>query len=143
MGKYFAVGDCRSAWTLALVPGAALADAGVTRSAQGEPLSAWIAIACVVVLALAVAGLFLSIWHHRRAAAPNAKHFHRSLAVELAWTAVPVLILVLAAYPATHSTLTNGLLAAKTPAPPAAPQLAATDRTGELGGPDALAARMQ
>lgn len=143
MGKHFAVGDCRGAWTLALMPGAALADAGVMRSAQGEPLGAWIAIACVVVLALAVAGLFLSILHHRRASAPNARHFHGSLAVELAWTAVPVLILVLAAYPATHSTLTNSLMAAETPAPAAAQQLAATDRTGGLGGPNALAARMQ
>jgi cytochrome c oxidase subunit II len=46
--------------------------------------------------------MFWSIIHHRRAAGHEAAQFHESTKLELAWTIVPTLILVLMAVPATQ-----------------------------------------
>jgi len=47
--------------------------------------------------------MFWSIIHHRRAAGHEAAQFHESTKLELAWTIVPTLILIVMAIPATQT----------------------------------------
>jgi len=59
----------------------------------------WICVAIGVV----VFGVMVwSIINHRRAAGHEAAHFHENTKLELAWTIIPTLILVLMAIPATQ-----------------------------------------
>jgi cytochrome c oxidase subunit 2 len=44
-----------------------------------------------------------SIYHHRKSKGAVAEQFHHSTAAEIAWTAIPILILVLMAIPATKA----------------------------------------
>ncbi len=49
--------------------------------------------------------MFYSIWKHRKSVGHKAAHFHESTAVEIAWTIVPMIILVGMAFPATSVVL--------------------------------------
>ncbi|MGB1236935.1 MAG: cytochrome c oxidase subunit II [Pseudomonadales bacterium] len=58
----------------------------------------WICVAVAVV----VFGIMLwSIIHHRKSKGAKAQHFHENVYVEIAWTLIPVVILVVMAVPAT------------------------------------------
>ncbi len=61
-------------------------------------LSLWI---CVVMGVIVFGAMFYSMFAHRRSKHPVPADFHESLAVEVAWTLIPVLILVGMAIPAT------------------------------------------
>ncbi|MCH8142156.1 MAG: cytochrome c oxidase subunit II, partial [Proteobacteria bacterium] len=61
-------------------------------------LSLWI---CVVMGVLVFGAMFYSMFAHRRSRHPVPADFHESLSVEVAWTLIPVLILVGMAIPAT------------------------------------------
>ncbi len=58
---------------------------------------------CVVIGVVVFGVMFWSIIHHRRAAGHEAAQFHESTKLELAWTIVPTLILVVMAVPATQT----------------------------------------
>ena len=58
---------------------------------------------CVVMGVLVFGAMFYSMYAHRRSKHPKAADFHESLLVEILWTAVPVLILVGLAIPATST----------------------------------------
>ncbi len=49
--------------------------------------------------------MFYSIWKHRKSVGHKAANFHESTAVEIAWTIVPMIILVGMAFPATSVVL--------------------------------------
>jgi len=57
---------------------------------------------CVAIGVVVFGVMFWSIIHHRRAAGHEAAHFHENTKLELAWTIIPTLILVLMAIPATQ-----------------------------------------
>ncbi|MEM7000494.1 MAG: cytochrome c oxidase subunit II [Pseudomonadota bacterium] len=57
---------------------------------------------CVVIGVIVFGVMFWSIIHHRRAAGHEAAQFHESTRLELAWTIVPTLILIVMAVPATQ-----------------------------------------
>ena len=58
----------------------------------------------VTVIGVGVfAVMFWSIFHHRKSKGAVAAQFHHSTAVELAWTIIPVIILVAMAVPATKT----------------------------------------
>jgi cytochrome c oxidase subunit II len=58
----------------------------------------------VTAIGLAVfAVMFWSIFHHRKSKGAVAAQFHHSTSVELAWTIIPVIILVVMAIPATKT----------------------------------------
>ena len=61
-------------------------------------LSLWV---CVVMGVIVFGVMFYSIFAHRRSKHPKPANFHESTAVEVAWTLIPVLILVGMAIPAT------------------------------------------
>lgn len=57
---------------------------------------------CVVIGVLVFGVMFWSIIHHRRAAGYEAAQFHESTKLELAWTIIPTIILIVMAWPATQ-----------------------------------------
>ena len=61
-------------------------------------MSLWV---CVVMGVIVFGAMFYSIFAHRRSKHPKPANFHESTAVEVMWTAIPVLILIGMAIPAT------------------------------------------
>ena len=58
---------------------------------------------CVVIGVVVFGIMFWSLIHHRKAAGAEAATFHESTRLELAWTLVPLLILIGMAFPATQT----------------------------------------
>ncbi|BBM01248.1 cytochrome c oxidase subunit II [Microbulbifer sp. GL-2] len=77
---------------------------GVTEVAQStyelHMLIFWI---CVVIGVLVFGVMFYSMWRHRKNKGYQAAQFHESTAVELVWTIIPTVILILMAIPATKT----------------------------------------
>ncbi len=61
-----------------------------------------ILLICVVIGLVLFSAMLWSIVHHRKAAGYEAAQFHESTRLEIAWTLIPVAILVAIAYPATR-----------------------------------------
>lgn len=57
---------------------------------------------CVVIAAVVFGAMFYSIFHHRKSRGAKAQEFHSHPVLEVTWTIVPVIILVLMAIPATR-----------------------------------------
>lgn len=62
---------------------------------------------CVVIFIAVFGVMFYSVWAHRKSRGAVAATFHESTTVEIAWTVVPVLILLGMAWPATQGVLTQ------------------------------------
>ena len=60
-------------------------------------------IVCTVVFVAVFAVMFYSIWKHRKSVGHKAANFHESVAVEIAWTAVPFIIVVIMGLMATKT----------------------------------------
>lgn len=58
---------------------------------------------CVVIGVIVFGVMFYSVIVHRKAAGYKAANFHESTAVEIAWTVIPALILIVMAVPATKT----------------------------------------
>ncbi|MFH7042793.1 cytochrome c oxidase subunit II [Paucibacter sp. JuS9] len=58
-------------------------------------------IICVAIFLAVFGVMFYSIWKHRKSKGAVAANFHESVAVEIAWTVVPFVIVILMALPAT------------------------------------------
>ena len=58
---------------------------------------------CCIIAALVFGIMFWSIFRHRKARGVQAAQFHHNTTVEIIWTAIPMLILILMAIPATKS----------------------------------------
>ena len=58
-------------------------------------------IMCTVIFIAVFAVMFYSIWKHRKSVGHKAANFHESVAVEVIWTIVPFVIVILMALPAT------------------------------------------
>ncbi|SFE59324.1 cytochrome c oxidase subunit II [Paracidovorax wautersii] len=74
----------------------------VTRIAQEQHYLHWMMlIICTVIFVGVFAVMFYSIWKHRKSRGAKPANFHESVAVEVAWTVVPFIIVILMALPAT------------------------------------------
>ena len=74
----------------------------VTRIAQEQHSLHWMMLViCTLIFVAVFAVMFYSIWKHRKSRGAQAAIFHESVVVELAWTIVPFLIIILMALPAT------------------------------------------
>ncbi len=74
----------------------------VTKIAEEQAWLHWFMLIICTVIFLAVFGvMFYSIWKHRKSVGHKAANFHESVAVEIAWTVVPFIIIILMALPAT------------------------------------------
>jgi cytochrome c oxidase subunit 2 len=60
-------------------------------------------IVCTVVFVAVFAVMFYSIWKHRKSVGHKPATFHESVAVEIAWTAIPFIIVVIMGLMATKS----------------------------------------
>ena len=75
---------------------------GVTKIAQEQHfLHTVMMVLCTVIFIAVFAVMFYSIWKHRRSVGHKAANFHESVVVEVIWTIVPFVIVILMALPAT------------------------------------------
>ena len=74
----------------------------VTRIAQEQQYLHWMMLGICTFIFVAVFGvMFYSIWKHRKSRGAKAANFHESVTVEVIWTIVPFIIVILMALPAT------------------------------------------
>ena len=74
----------------------------VTRIAEEQHWLHWMMlIICTIVFVAVFAVMFYSIWKHRKSVGHKSATFTESITVEVIWTAVPFLIVILMALPAT------------------------------------------
>ena len=95
--------------TLLAVPGLAFAEYGLNMPEGVTPISRdiyglhmtifWV---CVGIAVLVFGVMFYSMINHRKSKGAVASNFHESTTIELIWTIVPLLILIIIAVPATR-----------------------------------------
>ncbi len=74
----------------------------VTKIAQEQHFLHWMLMVICTVIFIGVFGvMFYSIWKHRKSKGAKAANFHESVTVEVVWTVIPFIIVVLIALPAT------------------------------------------
>ena len=74
----------------------------VTKIAHEQAWLHWfMMILCSVIFVAVFAVMFYSIWKHRKSKGYKAANFHESVTVEIIWTIVPFIIVILMALPAT------------------------------------------
>jgi cytochrome c oxidase subunit II len=74
----------------------------VTKIAEGlHGLHWFMLILCSVIFVAVFSVMFYSIWKHRKSVGHKAATFHESVTVEIIWTIVPFVIVILMALPAT------------------------------------------
>ena len=94
----------------------------VTRIASEiNNLHTWMMVVCLAIFVAVFGVMFYSIIKHRRSVGHKAATFHESTAVELAWTIVPFLIVIVMALPATKTVVamkdtSNADLTSRSPA---------------------------
>jgi cytochrome c oxidase subunit II len=64
-------------------------------------LHSFMLIACTVIFVLVFGVMFYSIWKHRKSVGHKPSNFHESVTVEVIWTIIPFVIVILMALPAT------------------------------------------
>lgn len=89
--------SAHASWGINMTPGAT----EVSRSVFDLHMTIfWI---CVVIGVIVFGAMFWSMLVHRRSTGQEPAHFHESTTVEILWTVVPLVILVLMAIPATKT----------------------------------------
>jgi len=74
----------------------------VTKIAEEQQWLHWfMLIICTAIFVAVFAVMFYSIWKHRKSKGAKSATFHESVSVEIAWTVVPFIIVILMALPAT------------------------------------------
>lgn len=74
----------------------------VTRIAEElHGLHWFMLIVCSIIFVAVFSVMFYSIWKHRKSVGHKAATFHESVLVEVVWTVIPFLIVILMALPAT------------------------------------------
>jgi cytochrome c oxidase subunit II len=74
----------------------------VTQIAADQAWLHWfMLIVCSVIFVAVFAVMFYSIWKHRKSVGHKAATFHESVTVEIIWTVIPFIIVILMALPAT------------------------------------------
>ncbi|WP_208640355.1 cytochrome c oxidase subunit II [Vibrio aquaticus] len=77
---------------------------GVTNiSEQVYDLHMLIFYICCAIAVIVFGAMFYSMYHHRKSKGAVAAHFHESTKVEVIWTIIPIIILILMAIPATKT----------------------------------------
>ncbi len=80
----------------------------VTKIAEEQVWLHWFMLIICTVIFLAVFGvMFYSIWKHRKSVGHKSANFHESVKVEIAWTVVPFIIVILMALPATKAVVAS------------------------------------
>lgn len=90
-------GSSRAAWEVNMTEGVT----AVSRNIYGLHMT--ILMICVVIGLIVFGVMFYSIFKHRKSKGAVPHQFHESTLVEIVWTSIPFLILVLMAIPATKT----------------------------------------
>jgi cytochrome c oxidase subunit 2 len=96
-----------SAWAVNDLPGGPAVHQlnlhpAVTRIADEQAWLHWfMLITCLVIFIAVFSVMFYSIWKHRKSVGHKPANFHESVTVEVIWTIVPFIIVILMALPAT------------------------------------------
>jgi cytochrome c oxidase subunit II len=72
-------------------------------AAEQQWLHNFMLIVCLVIFVAVFGVMFYSIFKHRKSKGAKASNFHESVKVEIAWTVVPFIIVILMALPATKA----------------------------------------
>lgn len=76
----------------------------VTKIAQEQAWLHWfMLIICTVIFVVVFGVMFWSVFHHRKSKGAVAAKFHESTTVEIIWTIIPFIIVILMALPATKT----------------------------------------
>ena len=76
----------------------------VTKIAEEQHSLHWMMMfICLGIFVVVFGVMFYSIWKHRKSVGHQPAHFHESIKVEIAWTIVPLIIVVIMAIPATKA----------------------------------------
>ena len=76
--------------------------AAATRIAVEQSWLHWfMLIMCIVIFILVFSVMFYSIWKHRKSVGHKPANFHESVTVEVIWTIIPFIIVIVMALPAT------------------------------------------
>lgn len=76
--------------------------AAATRIAVEQSWLHWfMLITCIVIFIAVFSVMFYSIWKHRKSVGHKPANFHESVTVEVIWTIVPFIIVIVMALPAT------------------------------------------
>ena len=80
----------------------------VTKIAEEQVWLHWFMLIICTVIFLAVFGvMFYSVWKHRKSVGHKSANFHESVKVEIVWTVVPFIIVILMALPATKAVVAS------------------------------------
>ena len=72
-------------------------------AAEQRWLHYFMLVICLVIFIAVFSVMFYSIFKHRKSKGAKAANFHESTTVEVIWTVVPFLIVILMALPATRA----------------------------------------
>lgn len=89
--------QAQASWTVNMAPGATAVSRAVF---DLHMITFWI---CVVIGLVVFGAMFWSMLVHRRSTGQQPAHFHESTTVEILWTLIPLVILVVIAIPATKT----------------------------------------
>ena len=70
-------------------------------AAEQNSLHWMMLILCTVIFVAVFSVMFYSVWKHRKSKGHQAANFHESVTVEIVWTVIPFIIVILMALPAT------------------------------------------
>ena len=108
-----AAGVASSAWAVNDLPGGPavrqlnLAPAATKIAEEQAWLHWFMLIICSVIFVVVFGVMFYSIWKHRKSVGHKPATFHESVKVEIAWTVVPFIIVILMALPATKAVVAS------------------------------------
>ena len=102
-----------SAWAVNDLPGGPAVrqlnlPLAATKIAEEQAWLHWfMLIICTVIFVVVFGVMFYSIWKHRKSVGHKPATFHESVKVEIAWTVVPFIIVILMALPATKAVVAS------------------------------------
>jgi cytochrome c oxidase subunit 2 len=102
-----------SAWAVNDLPGGPAVrqlnlHPAATKIAEEQAWLHWfMMIICTVIFVVVFGVMFYSIWKHRKSVGHKPASFHESVKVEIAWTVVPFIIVILMALPATKAVVAS------------------------------------
>jgi len=108
-----AAGVASSAWAVNDLPGGPavrqlnLAPAATKIAEEQAWLHWFMLIICSLIFVVVFGVMFYSIWKHRKSVGHKPATFHESVKVEIAWTVVPFIIVILMALPATKAVVAS------------------------------------
>jgi len=108
-----AAGMASSAWAVNDLPGGPavrqlnLAPAATKIAEEQAWLHWFMLIICSLIFVVVFGVMFYSIWKHRKSVGHKPATFHESVKVEIAWTVVPFIIVILMALPATKAVVAS------------------------------------